>query len=54
VWLGPALTEFATRTSGDQRIGFSPILGLLLMGLLLMLLVKDTPETTDTSHRAAH
>jgi MFS transporter, UMF1 family len=40
VWLGPALTEFATRVSQNQRIGFSPILLLLLAGLLLMLTLK--------------
>ncbi len=40
VWLGPLLTEFATRTSGDQRIGFSPVLLLLAVGLCMMLLVK--------------
>ena len=42
VWLGPLLTEFFTRQSGDQRIGFSPVLGLLFVGLLLMLTLKKT------------
>jgi MFS transporter, UMF1 family len=36
VWLGPLLTNIATEASGDQRIGFSPVLGLLLLGLVLM------------------
>lgn len=40
VWLGPMLTEFATRASGNQRIGFSPVLALLLIGLLMMLTLK--------------
>jgi UMF1 family MFS transporter len=40
VWLGPMLTEFATRTSGDQRIGFSPVLLLLAIGLALMFTLK--------------
>jgi MFS-type transporter involved in bile tolerance (Atg22 family) len=34
------LMEFATRQSGDQRIGFSPVLLLLGVGLLLMLTLK--------------
>ncbi len=36
VWLGPLLTGWATRTFNDQRIGFSPILLLLAIGLGLM------------------
>jgi UMF1 family MFS transporter len=44
VWLGPMLTKIATEISQDQRIGFSPVLGLLLVGGLLMLLVKDPPK----------
>jgi UMF1 family MFS transporter len=40
VWIGPMLMEFATRQSGDQRIGFSPVLLLLGVGLLLMLTLK--------------
>ncbi len=40
VWLGPMLTEFATRASGNQRIGFSPVLVLLLIGLLMMFTLK--------------
>jgi UMF1 family MFS transporter len=44
VWLGPILIGFATRTSGDQRIGFSPVLLLLAVGLALMLLVKPVSD----------
>lgn len=40
VWLGPLLTGWATRTFNDQRIGFSPVLLLLAVGLALMLLVS--------------
>jgi UMF1 family MFS transporter len=40
VWLGPAADGWATRTFNDQRIGFSPVLLLLAVGLGLMLLVK--------------
>jgi UMF1 family MFS transporter len=40
VWIGPMLIEFATRQSGDQRIGFSPVLLLFGVGLLLMLTLK--------------
>jgi UMF1 family MFS transporter len=43
VWLGPMLIEWATRTFNDQRIGFSPILLLLAVGLALMFTLK--PET---------
>lgn len=42
VWLGPLLTGWATRTFNDQRIGFSPILLLLAIGLGLMFLLKKT------------
>lgn len=42
VWLGPLLTEYATRISGDQRIGFSPVLFLLAVGLALMFALKKT------------
>lgn len=44
VWLGPMLTKIATELSNDQRIGFSPVLGLLLVGGLLMLGVKEPPK----------
>ena len=43
VWMGPMMIEWATRTFNDQRIGFSPILLLLAVGLGLMFLLK--PET---------
>lgn len=43
VWMGPLLTGWATRTFNDQRIGFSPVLLLLAIGLGLMLLVN--PKT---------
>ena len=42
VWLGPLLSQWATRTFNDQRIGFSPILLLLVIGLGLMLTLKKT------------
>ena len=42
VWLGPLLTGWATRTFNDQRIGFSPVLLLLAIGLGLMFLVKPS------------
>lgn len=43
VWLGPLLTGWATRTFNDQRIGLSPLLLLLGVGLALMFTLK--PET---------
>jgi UMF1 family MFS transporter len=42
VWLGPLLTGWATRTFNDQRIGFSPVLLLLAIGLALMFALKAT------------
>jgi UMF1 family MFS transporter len=53
VWMGPMLVEFATRASGDQRIGFSPVLLLLAVGLALMFTLKrDTgdPHAPRTAH----
>jgi UMF1 family MFS transporter len=51
VWLGPFLTGWATRTFNDQRIGFSPVLLLLAIGLGLMFLLK--PETGGKGTLAA-
>lgn len=48
VWLGPLLVEFATRASGDQRIGFSPVLLLLATGLALMFTLKRDAGDTHT------
>ncbi|MEZ6031381.1 MAG: MFS transporter [Hyphomonadaceae bacterium] len=42
VWLGPLLTGWATRTFNDQRMGFSPVLLLLAIGLVLMFTLKPT------------
>ncbi len=42
VWLGPMLIEWSTRTFQDQRVGFSPILLLLAVGLGLMFTLKPT------------
>jgi MFS transporter, UMF1 family len=53
VWLGPTLTEFATRASGDQRIGFSPVLLLLAVGLLLMLTLKKESSERPAPNSAA-
>jgi UMF1 family MFS transporter len=44
VWIGPMLIEYATRASGDQRIGFSPVLLLFAVGLLLMLTLKPAKD----------
>jgi MFS transporter, UMF1 family len=51
VWLGPFLTSWATRAFNDQRIGFSPVLLLLAIGLGLMFLLK--PTTGDRGTLAA-
>ena len=52
VWLGPLLTEWATRTFNDQRIGFSPILVLLAIGLGLMFTLKKTTGARGASAEA--
>jgi UMF1 family MFS transporter len=44
VWIGPMLIEYATRASGDQRIGFSPVLLLFAVGLALMLTLKPAKD----------
>jgi len=48
VWLGPLLTGWATRTFNDQRIGFSPVLLLLAIGLALMFTLKPTTGERGT------
>lgn len=40
VWIGPVLVNIFTNASHDQRIGFSPVLLLLGVGLLLMMTLK--------------
>jgi len=42
VWIGPMLIEVFTNISKDQRIGFSPVLLLLGVGLALMFALKKT------------
>jgi UMF1 family MFS transporter len=57
VWIGPMLIEFATRQSGDQRIGFSPVLLLFAVGLALMLTLKPGAAESargQASPRAGH
>ena len=43
VWMGPMFVRLATEASGDQRIGFSPVLVMLAVGAVLMLLVRRAP-----------
>ena len=40
MWLGPLLVQFATLTSGSQRIGLLPLSGLLLAGLGVLQFVR--------------
>jgi UMF1 family MFS transporter len=54
VWMGPMLVEFATRASGDQRIGFSPVLLLLAIGLALMFTLKRDAGDPNAPRTAAH
>jgi MFS transporter, UMF1 family len=42
VWIGPILISIFTNASNNQRIGFSPVLLLLLVGLALMTTLKKT------------
>ena len=42
IWIGPLLIEVFTNASKDQRIGFSPVLILLGVGLALMFTLKKT------------
>jgi UMF1 family MFS transporter len=42
VWIGPILISIFTNASNNQRIGFSPVLLLLLVGLVLMTTLKKT------------
>ncbi len=44
-FLAPALISLATAISGSQRVGVSPVLGLFLIALLLLIWVK--PEGED-------
>ncbi|MEM1035218.1 MAG: MFS transporter [Pseudomonadota bacterium] len=51
VWLGPGSVALATWLSGgDQRIGFTPVIVLLTLGLLILMTVKadKTPEHMKT------
>ncbi|HEY7800725.1 MAG TPA: MFS transporter, partial [Hyphomonadaceae bacterium] len=54
VWMGPMLVEFATRASGDQRIGFSPVLLLLAVGLVLMFTLKRDAGDPNAPRTVAH
>lgn len=45
-FLSPALIALATQISGDQRIGISPLIGLFLIGLLLLVWVNPEGEKT--------
>jgi UMF1 family MFS transporter len=54
VWMGPLLVQIATRASGDQRIGFSPVLLLLAVGLALMFTLKRDAGDPDAPRAAAH
>ncbi len=54
VWLGPLLVRLATTASGDQRIGFAPVPGLLIIGAVLMLaMVRGPPDEGGSKAPAA-
>ncbi|MEM1086178.1 MAG: MFS transporter [Pseudomonadota bacterium] len=50
VWIGPLIVSEMTRTFDDQRIGFSGVAILFVVGLLILLTVKadKTPEHMKT------
>ncbi|MDZ4096956.1 MAG: MFS transporter [Paracoccaceae bacterium] len=43
-FMAPALIAIATMASGSQRIGISPLIGLFLVGLVLLVWVKSNGE----------
>ncbi len=45
-FLSPALIALATQISGSQRIGISPLIGLFLVGLILLIWVNPKGEQT--------
>ena len=45
-FLSPALIALATQISGSQRIGISPLIGLFLVGLILLVWVNPKGEQT--------
>ena len=45
-FLSPALIALVTTASGSQRIGISPLIGLFLVGLILLIWVKPKGEQT--------
>ena len=42
--MSPALIALATQISGSQRIGISPLIGLFLIGLILLVWVNPKGE----------
>ncbi|HEX5007696.1 MAG TPA: MFS transporter, partial [Hyphomonadaceae bacterium] len=54
VWMAPLLVQFATRASGDQRIGLSPVLLLLAIGLALMFTLKRDAGDPNAPRSGAH
>ncbi len=46
-FMSPALIALATQISGDQRIGISPLIGLFLIGLVLLVWVNPKGEQTS-------
>jgi UMF1 family MFS transporter len=43
-FMAPALIALATTISGSQQIGFAPLVGLFLIGLILLTLVNPNGE----------
>lgn len=46
VWLGPGSVALVTWLTGDQRMGFAPVIVLLTLGLLIITTVKAGKEPT--------
>ncbi|MFN3953767.1 MAG: MFS transporter [Pararhodobacter sp.] len=47
-FMAPGLIALATTVSGSQRLGVSPLIGLFLVGLVLLIWVKPDGESTET------
>ena len=47
MWLGPLLVQLTTASTGSQRAGLLPISGLLLAGLVVLQLVRESHRPLD-------
>lgn len=52
-WLGSLLVKLATDATHDQRVGLAPIIGLLLLGLVGIFILRDTPANDRGALRSS-